>query len=275
MRFTPFHSVISSALILLAIGVAGCCTTGTGDSIDCCCAPAPSCSVGPVPHVHAEPVAPRWPGNMKGLVFHWSDGQPSNLKRWGKARINDAGIMELSGGALLPRGVDGRLLEACSRSNELSVEVVLMTRNEKQAGPARIVSFSTDTGQRNFTLGQERGQLVFRLRTSRNDLNGTNPQVMLCPIRKDRPLHVIVTYRRDELVCFVDGRQVLKTDKVKGDFSNWSPQQLIFGNEITKDRDWSGTIERLAIRSRALSDTDARQQFELMVAEMDRDQGNP
>jgi hypothetical protein len=37
----------------------------------------------------------------------------------------------------------------------------------------------------------------------------------------------------------------------KGDFSNWQPQQLVFGDEVSGDRDWSGRIDALLISNRA------------------------
>jgi hypothetical protein len=104
---------------------------------------------------YVEEVA--WPGVDDGLVFSWSDGAPVNIKKHGKAHINAAGIMDLTDGSVSPVDFNGKLFDACRNSNELSIEVVLMSASENQAGPARIVSFSKDTNLRNFTLGQEAG----------------------------------------------------------------------------------------------------------------------
>lgn len=128
-----------------------------------------------------------WPGNSSDLIYHWSKGDRGSVVGRGKAKIDKHGAMQLSGGAyLLPAEVNAKLLEVCKRSGELSIEVVLKTSNTSQSGPARIVSFSQDANLRNFTLGQEgetsgsKGDnLVLRLRTAKNDHNGTNPQVKL------------------------------------------------------------------------------------------------
>ena len=73
--------------------------------------------------------------------------------------------MVLSEGAFLAEDANTDLLTACRKSNELSVEAVIRPDRLDQTGPARIVTFSSDSGNRNFTLGQQNDSLVFRLRT--------------------------------------------------------------------------------------------------------------
>ena len=138
-----------------------------------------------------------------------------------------------------------------------------MTNNKKQSGPARIVSFSRDSNERNFTLGQDGDKLILRLRTERNDKNGTNPQVTLGKIVIGEPMHVVVSYRDGQLLCCVNGKPVKKTGELQGDFHNWEPMALILGDEVNGGRDWQGSIERLAIRSRFLDADEAARQFEL------------
>ena len=209
-----------------------------------------------------EPVV-RWPGNVQGLILEWSNGNGANMEQRGKAKIDKHGIMQLSGGAFLPKGLNAKLLESCSRSDELSIEVTLITNGKNQTGPARIVSFSKDANERNFTLGQEDDNLVLRLRTARNDKNGTNPQVTLAKITPGEPMHVVVSYRAGQLLCCVNGKLVKKTGELQGDFHSWVPMALILGDEVNGGRDWQGSIERLAIRSRFLDIDEARQLFEL------------
>ena len=167
--------------------------------------------------------------------------------------------------SFVAEGINSRLLEACSRSNELTIEVVLTACNTKQNRPARIVSFSTDHNSRNFTLGQDRNKLTLRLRTAKIGVNGIPPETVLTRAKKEHPMHLVVTYRPDELAAFVDGKEVLRTDDLKGDFSTWQPHHLILGDEFNGQRDWSGDLERVALFSQFMTTEAAHERFQLMV----------
>jgi hypothetical protein len=132
----------------------------------------------------------------------------------------------------------------------------------RQNGPARIVTFSTSTGTRNFTLGQQDDKLIFRLRTTKTDLNGYAPEVELGPLPPGGPRHVVVTYRPGDMLFYVDGKLVRRDQRVQGNFSNWSEHQFLFGDELDGARDWAGTLEGVAIFRRALSADEVRHDFE-------------
>lgn len=207
-----------------------------------------------------------WPSSRDGLIFLFQTanapnqvpgekGRPPrtyNIHPRGRARFNHDQAMVLAGGAFLAEGADEDVLRACKKSNELTVEAVIRTEHLNQSGPTRIVTFSTNSGSRNFTLGQERQNLVFRLRTPQAGGNGVNPETTLCKISPQTPTHVVVTYRPGHITAYVDGKQVFAGRKVQGDFSNWEPQHLLFGDEFDGHRDWAGTLEGVAIYSRAL-----------------------
>lgn len=212
-----------------------------------------------------------WPAADDSMLLAWKRGDGMRriagrinqtdarwrLIRRDQATLADDGSMQLDGGALLAPAGDDLLLSALRGSNQLTVEAVFTSRDLKQAGPARIISFSTDAFHRNFTLGQERDRLVFRLRTPATGLNGREPEIPLGPITAGRTHHVIVTYRPGELTCWLDGRRVLQTDRVRGDFSNWNAQRLLFGDEFKDRRDWAGRLQAVAIYDRAMSDAEA------------------
>lgn len=89
---------------------------------------------------------------------------------------------------------------------ELSVEAWVTPDNLAQTGPGRIVSFSKHTDARNFTLGQQHREVVFRLRTPISGLNGTRPAL----VTSDAPLtqatqHLVATYREGMERLYVDG----------------------------------------------------------------------
>ena len=171
--------------------------------------------------------------------------------------------MNLAQGAFLAEGADRRVLNACRATGELTIEAVLRPANLRQGGPGRIISFSRDASHRNFTLGQEGDHLVLRLRTPQTGRNGVEPELTLCTLgAAGRLTHVIVTYSKGQVACFRDGKNVFESREVTGDFSNWEPCYLLFGDEWTGERDWAGTLEGIALYNRALPPHEAIQHMD-------------
>ena len=157
----------------------------------------------------AAPIA--WPGNRQGLVFLFETNDKPNLVRSsttgvnrsysvrprGDAHLNHDYAMVLTGGAFLAEDADGEILSACRQTNELTIEATVIPSLAKQQGPARIVTFSTDVVNRDFTLGQLGDELIIRIRTPQTGLNGVggvDPGLPLCKLTVGAPSHVIVSY---------------------------------------------------------------------------------
>jgi hypothetical protein len=212
---------------------------------------------------------PAWPSSRDALVVGWSAGEADvagvadgvwrsyTMSRQGATRDAWDGALRLANGSNAVGGASDALLQACRKSNELTVEAVVLPANIRQGGPARIVSFSSSTASRNFTLGQEEEWLVFRLRTPNTDGNGTRHQARLCRVDDREPMHVVVSYRPGRLVCYANGKQVTDTDAITGDLSNWEPQHLLLGDEWGGGRDWSGELQAFALYSRAMDADEA------------------
>ena len=117
----------------------------------------------------------------------------------------------------------------------LTLELWLHTEDMNQSGPARILSYSLNTGLRNFTLAQSDDELVVRLRTTKTSLNGMNPHLIVDDTFDHRGLkHMAIVYDFLEQTVYIDGEQRAKSDILKGDFSNWDPScKLVIGNEAT------------------------------------------
>lgn len=224
--------------------------------------------------MEAQTIAVRpltWPTNRAGLVFLWQTGNSPNLvldprtntrrtyegRPRGRAMLDRHYAIELAGGSFPIEGADAALLAACRKSGELTLEATLRPDDLTQSGPARIVTLSSNASSRNFTFGQQADQLVLRLRTPKTGDNGTNPETPLCRLAAGEATHVIVSYRPGRLLCWANGRKVLDTAKVQGDLSNWSPHRLLFGDEADGQRDWAGTLEGVALYSRALDEREA------------------
>jgi hypothetical protein len=174
-----------------------------------------------------------------------------------------SGGLQVAGGAMLSSGKPAaKIVEACQDSNELTIEVWVTPSRAQQAGPARIVTLSRNTEQRDFTLGHGRrletpseGDECFlaRVRTTKKDKNG-EPAVH-SPVHTALPdvTHVVFTRSRDgEESLYVDG--ILRVQGVcGGDFSNWDRSfRLALGNEFTHNRAWEGTYHLAAIYNRSL-----------------------
>jgi hypothetical protein len=146
-------------------------------------------------------------------------------------------------------------------ANELTVELWLTSQKLTQQGPARLVTISLDTGQRNFTLGQLDNRFDVRLRTTATDGNGL-PSTSTPPgsVTTDKT-HVVVTFRAGTVQVYVNGRLAAE-QMVGGDLSNWNDSfRLAIGDEVTGDRAWLGQVHLLAIYQRALSAEEVVQQF--------------
>lgn len=155
-----------------------------------------------------------------------------------------------------------KLIDAIRQTGELSIEAWLTPLDLKQSGPARIVSLSIDPAQRNFTLGQDKGRLNVRLRTSSTDNNGQpstpGPENSLAK----KLVHVVFARSANgDVGLYQDGKRVV-SGNVAGDFTNWSNDfRLSVANEITGDRPWLGELHLVAIYSRAMSDADVTQNY--------------
>ena len=143
--------------------------------------------------------------------------------------------------------------EAVRRSGEITVEAWITPAKLNQEGPARIVTVSQNSTQRNFTLGQEDDTYDFRFRTTDTSDNGLPSTRSPRDSVTLRPTQVVVTRNRDGLVRFYLDGQLRATKQVKGSTQNWQRNyHLTLGNERNGDRAWLGWYRMLAIYSRSL-----------------------
>ncbi|MEW5956352.1 MAG: PKD domain-containing protein [Chloroflexota bacterium] len=158
----------------------------------------------------------------------------------------------------------GKVIDAARASNELSLEAWVKPANAAQSGPARIVSVSTDTSNRNLTLGQEGDLYNMRLRTTATNNNGSD-LTLSTPGGSLTALLSHVVYSRDASGLarfYLDGVEVASTT-IGGDLSNWnSGYPLLLANERTGDRPWLGELHLAAIYDRALSPAEVQHNFE-------------
>jgi hypothetical protein len=143
---------------------------------------------------------------------------------------------------------------AIQKSGEFTLEAWLKPSNTTQRGPARIISLSLDSADRNFTLAQERDRFEFRLRTTATDDNGL--PALVTPAGKVKTELTHFVYTRDSsgtARIYLNSGQIIEK-KITGSTTKWNETfRLMLANEGTRDRPWRGTFHLLAIYDRALS----------------------
>lgn len=209
-----------------------------------------------------------WPGSKSDMQFIWQNNEDSNtIESRDEAKISDAGEMVIGKGAFVAREINDKLLNACQKTNQVTIEGVITITNMDQAGPARIISFSKDSNRRNFTLGQQDKNIVMRLRTPRTGLNGLSPQVTVCQITPNESMHIVISYYPGNLYCYLNGKLVYQGSDVRGDFSNWESCFLIFGDEYNGGRNWIGKISNVSIYNRFIGPEEAGHKYKLLKTE--------
>ncbi len=156
-------------------------------------------------------------------------------------------------------------------NGEFSIEAWVIPANVTQE-QARIVTYSNNDTERNFTLQQTLYNYEFRLRTSETSLNGdpalSTPdadEVLQATLQ-----HVVATYDPIEgRKIYVNGNLVSNTDPVPGgNFNAWQkPFAFVLGSEAGGSDPWEGTIRLAAVHRRALTQEQVQQNFDVGVGE--------
>jgi hypothetical protein len=195
--------------------------------------------------------------------------------------IRDLDNVEWHEGALVVREATiisatesaARLVTAANDTQELTIEAWIEPAKIYQDGPARIVTMSENTEQRNFMLGQgpwrnhpsdEPYFYLARLRTTTTDANGLPS--LKSPGESEQTAmlqHIVYTRSADgKARLYINGAEVQETT-VDGTFDNWNTgYHLALANEFTNNRPWLGTYHLVAIYSQALSADEVGQNYQ-------------
>lgn len=160
-------------------------------------------------------------------------------------------------------GAATKVSEGIKATNEITIEAWIRPASTGLDGPARIVTLSSNTKQRNFTLGQKGAAYDVRLRTTGNNDNGSRPSVTTPSGSLTTELtHVVYTRdARGRARLYVNG--ILQASKrVSGDLSNWdSSFRFALANELEAERPWQGSYYRVAVYNRVLGTPEIDQNF--------------
>jgi chitodextrinase len=177
------------------------------------------------------------------------------------------GIKVLDTSVIASREAPVRLMEALKKTNEITIETWIKPSQINQAGPARIVSLSSDNFNRAVTLGQTGNAVdfdyVIRLNTTGTNLNG-NPEGLTSAKYNQSDFHHLV-YTRDKAgneKIFVNGTEIYSGFRA-GNFSSWdNSYQFSLANELSGERPWLGTYFLVAVYNKALNPNEIQQNFE-------------
>jgi hypothetical protein len=192
------------------------------------------------------------------------NGQVSWVEGWG---------LDFNGGKAQGSTHDSRkLAQLIQATGEYSIETWVVPANVTQEGPARIISYSASTEDRNFTLGQTLYNYDFLHRSSTTDGNG-EPAHTTSDDDEDLQAteqHVVVTFDPENgRRIYVNGLFTDDLDETdSGNLNDWdNTYALVLGNETSIDRPWEGKIRLLAIHNRALNEQQIQQNFQAGVGE--------
>lgn len=161
------------------------------------------------------------------------------------------------------------LIAGPNGSKEYTIEAWIINDNTALDGPARIVTYSLNATNRNFTLGQVTSYYSFRNRSDMTGSNGSSP-----PLETDNNggdlktelQHLVLTFDQSNgRNIYINGVKPtydrVNTDPaVPADISNWNDSYTFaLGNEIPDNvtRQWLGKILFVAIHNRALTAAEA------------------
>lgn len=191
-------------------------------------------------------------------------GKPLDLKIQAAKGVDwkDGALVIRSSTSIISVTPATKIIDSVKRSGEITIEAWIKPANVSQAGPARIVSLSSDTSQRNVTLGQDKNMVDIRLRSTKTDRNGLPSTASPGKSLQTKLTHVVFTRdRKGTATVYLDGRKVSNRN-VAGDFGNWDAKhRLTLANEATGDRPWIGELHLVAIFDSALSEQEVKQNF--------------
>lgn len=97
------------------------------------------------------------------------------------------------------------MTEAIQTTSAFTVATTFVTQSLEQRGPARILSLSLDTSERNFTLGQVDRQLIGRLRTPTTGPNAAFLEIGTPKtLEANRPYQAVMTYENAVLSLYLN-----------------------------------------------------------------------
>ena len=172
------------------------------------------------------------------------------------------GTLTLNDPTLIASGTAATKLVDGLTGGNITLEAWLTPENTAQSGPARIATLSSNSKNRNSTLGQQGDEYDVRLRTTATNNNGTPSASSGDGTATTDLTHVIYTRSDSGAEAFFLNGELVSTDSKGGDFSNWNDgYQFALGNEFGSSRGWLGSLDLVAVYAQTFDETEAMQNF--------------
>jgi hypothetical protein len=218
-----------------------------------------------------EVAPPTWPSSREGLELLWQTADLPNLvfdpatgkerayplEAVGRAFLDHHHALAFDGGRwLAPPEAGDRFVTAVERDGAFSVELTLTP--ESTAGRELGAVVALFGGSRlQLLLGQRGRDLVLRLATSEQR---DAPMIRLAGLEAGRAHHLVLSYSPGRLRVWLDGESVAPELQPRGHLNRWRGGRLSFGGRPDGGLPWQGTLEGIALWSRALEATEAREE---------------
>ena len=188
-------------------------------------------------------------------------GSPITLQIEGMEWVDGGGLRNVSGKAEASLTDSRKLFNSIVPENEYSVEAWVTPNNTAQDGPARIVSYSLGTQQRNFTMGQDQTSYQLRNHSVSTNANGSPGLDALDPQVDTVLQHVVMTFDgASGRKVFVNGQ--LSVEENIADVLDWQDDHLlVLGNEVSNNRLWQGVFKFVAVHNKALTAAEVQQNY--------------
>jgi hypothetical protein len=199
-------------------------------------------------------------------------GPTMNLALDGDVAWVSGGGLDFTGGKAWATALDSRKLyneiASGSGTQQYTIESWLIPANTTQEGPARIITYSGGTGERNFMLGQVMYNYVARNRSLNPEVNANgDPTFSTADADEDLQAnlqHVVLTFDQARgRRLFVNGVFTDDVDEVEpGLLLNWDTDyRFAIGNEVSNNRIWRGIVKFVAIYEDVMTEAHMMQNY--------------
>ena len=178
----------------------------------------------------------------------------------------------LGGGSCLAPGAGERLVTASRRSGELAIEALVTPGPRPHEGAATLLALSDGAAAAPLRLLQEQGVLYLELQGAAPEARDL-PRIRLFDLPAARQTHLALSISAGEIRAFRDGSPQSVATSAAADPRSWTPVPLRFGDLPGGGSDWAGSIEGVAIYSRALGESEIAWQHDLYSSHLYRRKG--